>query len=187
MSGVTDRLFCSQLKNCLSRLNSFFVLICGFRRGIKPCYLLPFHCMLFCKTTILADLIVSLLRFREDVFLLLVRQHSSLASITDTGPVTNDVPKRAYFRGRRVGQPLSGVWVVGGPPPPPPEDDIVDRTSLQQIVLTLHLTQCSCFSVMICRNRNRRSATLQSHRRSCKALFIHCSSHVHTQASYTHT
>ena len=118
MSGVIDRLFCSQLKNCLSRLNSFFVLICGFRHGIKPCYLLPFHCMLFCKTTILADLIVSLLRFREDVFLLLVRQHSSLASITDTGPVTNDVPKRAYFRGRRVGQPLSGVWVDVRPPPP---------------------------------------------------------------------
>lgn len=30
MSGVTDRLFCSQLKNCLSRLNGFLVLICGF-------------------------------------------------------------------------------------------------------------------------------------------------------------
>ena len=34
MSGVTDRLFCSQLKNCLSRFNSVFVLICGFRHGI---------------------------------------------------------------------------------------------------------------------------------------------------------
>ena len=73
MSGVTDRLFCSQLKNCLSRLNGFFVLICGFLHGIKPCYLLTFHSVLFCKTTILADLIVSLLRFKEDVFLLLVR------------------------------------------------------------------------------------------------------------------
>lgn len=128
MSGVTDRLFGSQLKNCLSRLNSFFVLICGFRHGIKPCYLLPFHCMLFCETTILADLIVALLRFKEDVFLLLVRQHSSLALITDTGPVTNDVQKRTYFRGQRGGQPLSGVWVDLLPPPPPRMTQLTKQT-----------------------------------------------------------
>lgn len=83
--------------------------------------------------------------------------------------------------------PRSACWTtsfrgLGGFAPPQGWHSWQNKlgTSLLQIVLTFHLTQCSCFSVMICRNRNRRSATLQSHRRSCKALFIHCSSHKHT-------
>ena len=118
MSGVTDRLFCSQLKNCLSRLNGFFVLICGFRHGIKPCYLLPFHCMLFCETTILADVIVSLLRFKEDVFLLLVTQLLSLASITDTGPVTKCTKAHLLPRSACWTTSFRGLGGCAFPPPP---------------------------------------------------------------------
>lgn len=175
MSGVTNRLFCSQLKNCLSRLNSFFVLICGFRHGIKPCYLLTFHSMLFCKT--FDCFVIAIQRTCFPV----VSQVALESCIDNRYRTCNKWCTKARLLPRSACWTTSFRGLAGCASPPRGWRSWQNKlgTILQQIVLTLHLTQCSCFSVMICRYRNRRSATLQSHRRSCKAFF-HCSSHMHT-------